>query len=109
MQYLVLLWYAGQSVVQFAMGPNGKSEVAIKFFLDPTAFYTEAQLYSTFVPEHRGCVTRPACMDTIDPTETYDSSYRVESRQLHNEAPTLSLAVQGVPQTNTSTCMTLCS
>jgi hypothetical protein len=57
---------AGEAVVQFAKRANSSREFAIKFYLDPESFRTEAQLYATFVPSLRGLVPE-------GPTETGDS------------------------------------
>ena len=48
-----LVWSAGQALVQFATAaPHGR-EFAVKFFLDRSAFYSEAALYAAYFPHVR--------------------------------------------------------
>lgn len=40
----------GQAVVQFVRRPSDNREFAVKFYMDESAFRTEAGLYANFVP-----------------------------------------------------------
>ena len=49
--------HAGQAVVQFAQGSDDRCEYAIKFFLDYSAFLTEAALYAACFPRLRATIS----------------------------------------------------
>lgn len=73
----------GQAVVQFARRADNNREYAIKFFLDPDAFYAEAKLYATFVPSLRGSISQlhdADAAETMDALETYETMTGALSR-----------------------------
>ena len=50
---MCLVWSPGQALVQFATVAPRRRQFAVKFFLDRSAFYSEAALYAAYFPHVR--------------------------------------------------------
>ena len=57
---------AGQAVVQYVRGTSDRRHYAVKFFLDPDAFFVEAALYAACFPEIQKSVSPEVAARAVD-------------------------------------------